>query len=133
MPRGPPWHGTPPGHLTLVQWYRALPAEGGSLRGRPSGGKWTRWCTVNSWTSLVVLRSVVLLRGRMVCCMVGNWPLRHCCHLLGCCYMMGCVASIVVTSTMVLCVMLSVMFPMVAVMAMVASGAIWGCKGSSNN
>ena len=80
----------------------------------------------------MVLRSVVL-RGRMVCCMVHNWPLRNCCHLLGCCYMMGCVASIVVTSTMVLCVMLSVMFPMVAVMAMVASGAIWGCKGSPNN
>ena len=126
----------PPGHLTLVQWHRALPTEGGSLGGRPSGGKWTRWCTVNSWTSLVVLRSVVLLRGRMVCCMVGHWPLRNRCYLLGRCYMMSSMASIMAGSmagTMVLCMMFSVMFPMVAVVAMVASGTIWGCKGSPNN
>ena len=95
---------------------------------------------MNSWTRLVVLRgvvlsSVVLLRGRMVGCMVGHLPFsRNRCYLLGRCYMMGCVASIVVTGTMVLCVMLSVMFPMVFPMvAMVASGAIWGCKGSPNN
>jgi hypothetical protein len=42
---------------------------------------------------------------------------------------MGSVASIV-AGTMVLCVMFSVMFPMVAV---VASGTIWGCTGSPNN
>ena len=96
---------------------------------------------MNSWTRLVVLRgvvlsSVVLLRGRMVGCMVGHLPFvrNRCCYLLGRCYMMGCVASIVVTGTMVLCVMLSVMFPMVFPMvAMVASSAIWGCKGSPNN
>lgn len=76
-----------------------------------------------------MLRCVVL-RGGMVCCMVGHWPLRNRCYLLGRCYMMGCVASLVVTGTMVLCVMLSVMFPMVA---MVASGTIRGCKGSPNN
>ena len=125
-------HRAPPGHLALVYRHRALPTEGGSLGGRPSGGKWTRWCTVRSWAGLVMLRGVVLWGG-MVCCMVGHWPLRNCCYLLGRCYMMCCVAGFVVTGTMVICVMLSVMFPMVAVMAMVASGAIWGCKGSPNN
>jgi len=89
---------------------------------------------MNSWTRLMVLSSVVLLRGRMMGCMVGNWPLRNRCYLLGRCYMMSCVASIVVTSTMVLCVMLSMVFPMMfPVVAMVSSGAIWGCKGSPNN
>jgi len=96
---------------------------------------------MNSWTRLVVLsgvvlRGVVLLWGGMVGCMVGHLPFvrNRCCYLLGRCYMMGCVAIIVVTSTMVLCVMLSMMFPMVFPMvAMVASGAIWGCKGSPNN
>lgn len=89
-------------------------------------------------TGLVVLRGVVLLRGRMVCCMVGHWPLRNRCYLLWRCYMMGSVGSVgsmgsvasIVAGTMVLCVMFSVMFPMVAV---VASGTIWGCKGSPNN
>jgi len=124
-------YGAPPGHLALVYRHRALPTEGGSLRGRASGGKWTRWCTVRSWTGLVVLRGMVL-RCRMVWCMVGHWPLRNRCYLLGRCYMMGSVASIV-AGTMVLCMMFSVMFPMVAVVAMVASGTIWGCKGSPNN
>jgi len=124
-------HGAPPGHRALVYRHRALPTEGGSLRGRASGGQWTSWCTVRSWTGLVVLRSVVL-RCRMVCCMVGHWPLRNRCYLLGRCYMMGSVASIVACA-MVLCMMFSVMFPMVAVVAVVASGTIWGCKGSPNN
>lgn len=124
-------HGAPPGHRALVYRHRALPTEGGSLRGRASGGKWTSWCTVRSWTGLVVLRGVVLW-CRMVCCMVGHWPLRNRCYLLGRCYMMGSVASIV-ACTMVLCMMFSVMFPMVAVVAVVASGTIWGCKGSPNN
>ena len=125
-------HGAPPGHLALVYWDRALPTEGGSLGGRASVRKWTRWCTVRSWTGLVMLRGMVLLDG-MVCCMVGRWPLRNCCYLLGRCYVMGCMASLVVTSTMVLCMVFSVMFPMVAVVAMVASGTIWGCEGSPNN
>ena len=125
----------PPGHLTLVYRHRALPTEGSSLGGRPSWRKRTRWCPVRSRTGLVVLRGVVLWGG-MVCCMVDHcWPLRNrCCCLLGCCCMMGSmVASIVVAGTMVLCMMLSVMFPMVAVVAMVASCAIWDCKGSPNN
>jgi hypothetical protein len=46
--------------------------------------------------------------------------------------MMGSVASIV-ACTMVLCMMFSVMFSMVAVVAVVASGTIWGCKDSPNN
>ena len=128
-------HGAPPGHRALVYRHRALPTEGGSLRGRASGGKWTSWCTVRSWTGLVVLRRVVL-RCRMVCCMVGHWPLRNRCYLLGRCYMMTSMASIMAGSmagTMVLCMMFSVMFPMVAVVAVVASGTIWGCKGSPNN
>ena len=125
-------HGAPPGHLALVDRHRALPTEGGSLGGRAPVRKWTRWCTVRSWTGLVVWRGMVLLDG-MVCCMVDCWPLRNCCYLLGRCYVMGCMASLVVTGTMVLCMMLSVMFPMVAVVAMVASGTIWGCEGSPNN
>lgn len=124
-------HGAPPGHRALVYRHRALSTEGGSLRGRASGGKWTSWCTVRSWTGLVVLRRVVL-RCRMVCSVVGHWPLRNRCYLLGRCYMMGSVTSIV-ACTMVLCMMFSVMFPMVAVVAVVASGTIWGCKGSPNN
>lgn len=124
-------HGAPPGHRSLVYRHRALPTEGGSLRGRASGGKWTSWCTVRSWTGLVVLRGVVL-RCRMVCCMVGHWPLRNRCYLLGRCYMMGSVASIVACA-MVLCMMFSVMFAMMTVVAVVASGTIWGCKGSPNN
>jgi len=125
----------PPGHLTLVYRHRALSTEGGSLGGRTSGRKWTRWCTMRSRTGLVVLRGMVLW-GRMVCCMVGHWPLRNRCYLLGRCYMMSSMASIMAGSmagTMVLCMMFSVMFPMVAVVAVVASGTIWGCKGSPNN
>ena len=139
---GPPGHGPPPGHLALVKGNWALATEGGSLGGRAPRGERARWCTVRNWARLVVLRGVVLLWGTVVGGMVDNWSFRDSCCLLGCCCMvgrgMGCVAGIVVTSTMVLCmmfpVMLSMMLPVVGSMvAMVASSAIWGCKGSPNN
>ena len=139
---GPPGHGPPPGHLPLVKGNWALATEGGSLGGRAPRGERARWCTVRNWARLVVLRGVVLLWGTVVGGMVDNWSFRDSCCLLGCCCMvgrgMGCVAGIVVTSTMVLCMMFPVMLSMMLsvvgpMVAMVASSAIWGCKGSPNN
>ena len=84
---------------------------------------------MRNWAGLVMLGSVVWCGG-----VVGNWPLWNRCCLLGSCCVVGGMASIMVTSPVMLCVMFPVVFtmlPMVAMVAMVAC-AIRGCKSSTN-
>ena len=133
MPWGAPRCWSPPGHLALVEGHRALAAEGGSLGGRTSGWEWAGCCTVRNWAGLVMLGSVVWCGG-VVGGVVGNWPLGNRCCLLWSCCVVGGMASIMVTSPVMLCVMFPVVFtmlPMVAMVAMVAC-AIRGCKSSTN-